>query len=185
MPYGLAAYAWTRDGARDQRVAESIDAGMAWINSQNVRALRTPFGCMKQSGIGREGGHFSFDFYTEWKTFRQLRGTHAIPAVRKNSGAPWRQARSLNMAFDNPGKRQARPCGASFFQVACRGITGVENSGRLGRGRATPRFRHVLALSHGATRDAAPKSSRSPSSAPKRAHPETFWQGFGRTFLAC
>ncbi|MGH2875177.1 MAG: aldehyde dehydrogenase, partial [Solirubrobacteraceae bacterium] len=51
--YGLAAYVWTNDVSRAHRVAHAIDTGMCWINSQNVRDLRTPFGGVKSSGIGR------------------------------------------------------------------------------------------------------------------------------------
>jgi 5-carboxymethyl-2-hydroxymuconic-semialdehyde dehydrogenase len=64
-PYGLAAYIWTSDLARAHRVAHAVDAGMTWINSHNVRDLRTPFGGVKASGLGREGGAHSLDFYTE------------------------------------------------------------------------------------------------------------------------
>jgi 5-carboxymethyl-2-hydroxymuconic-semialdehyde dehydrogenase len=64
-PYGLAAYIWTRDLARAHRVAGAVEAGMTWINSHNVRDLRTPFGGVKASGLGREGGAHSLDFYTE------------------------------------------------------------------------------------------------------------------------
>jgi 5-carboxymethyl-2-hydroxymuconic-semialdehyde dehydrogenase len=64
-PYGLAAYIWTQDLTRAHRVAHAIDAGMTWINSHNVRDLRTPFGGVKSSGLGREGGVHSLDFYTE------------------------------------------------------------------------------------------------------------------------
>jgi len=63
--YGLAAYIWTRDLARAHRVAHAVEAGMTWINSHNVRDLRTPFGGVKASGVGREGGPHSLDFYTE------------------------------------------------------------------------------------------------------------------------
>jgi 5-carboxymethyl-2-hydroxymuconic-semialdehyde dehydrogenase len=63
--YGLAAYIWTRDLRRGHRVAHAVEAGMLWLNSHNVRDLRTPFGGVKASGLGREGGHHSLDFYTE------------------------------------------------------------------------------------------------------------------------
>ncbi|MFI0419103.1 aldehyde dehydrogenase, partial [Spongiactinospora sp. 9N601] len=63
--YGLAAYVWTNDLRRAHRVAHSIEAGMLWINSQNVRDLRTPFGGIKSSGLGREGGRHSIDLFTE------------------------------------------------------------------------------------------------------------------------
>jgi len=63
--YGLAAYIWTSDLARAHRVAGAIESGMTWVNSHNVRDLRTPFGGVKASGLGREGGHHSLDFYTD------------------------------------------------------------------------------------------------------------------------
>ncbi|MEU1726016.1 5-carboxymethyl-2-hydroxymuconate semialdehyde dehydrogenase [Actinomadura sp. ATCC 39365] len=63
--YGLAAYLWTNDLRRTHRLAQSIEAGMVWVNSQNVRDLRTPFGGVKASGVGREGGRHSIDVYTE------------------------------------------------------------------------------------------------------------------------
>ena len=63
--YGLAAYIWTRDLRRGHRVAHAVEAGMIWLNSHNVRDLRTPFGGVKASGVGREGGQHSLDFYTE------------------------------------------------------------------------------------------------------------------------
>ena len=77
--YGLAAYVWDADLSRAHRVAQAIDAGMVWINSQNVRDLRTPFGGAKQSGIGREGGHYSFEFYCELETIHVALGEHHIP----------------------------------------------------------------------------------------------------------
>ncbi|MGH9044278.1 MAG: 5-carboxymethyl-2-hydroxymuconate semialdehyde dehydrogenase [Acidimicrobiales bacterium] len=63
--YGLAAYIWTSNLRRAHRVAAQVESGMLWINSHNVRDLRTPFGGVKSSGIGREGGQRSIDFYTE------------------------------------------------------------------------------------------------------------------------
>jgi aminomuconate-semialdehyde/2-hydroxymuconate-6-semialdehyde dehydrogenase len=65
--YGLAAAVWTEDLGRAHRVAGQIDAGIVWVNSWFLRDLRTPFGGMKNSGIGREGGVHSLEFYTELK----------------------------------------------------------------------------------------------------------------------
>ena len=79
--YGLAAYVWTQDVSRAHRVAQAIDSGLVWINSQNVRDLRTPFGGMKASGIGREGGHYSFEFYCELQTVHVGLGAHRIPRL--------------------------------------------------------------------------------------------------------
>lgn len=79
--YGLAAYVWTSDLQRAHRVAGAVDAGMVWLNSHNVRDLRTPFGGAKDSGIGREGGRFSFDFYCELETVHTALGDHPIPRI--------------------------------------------------------------------------------------------------------
>ena len=81
--YGLAAYIWTRDIGRGHRLAEAIESGLVWVNSHNVRDLRTPFGGAKASGIGREGGHYSFDFYTEVTTIHVALGEHRIPKMGK------------------------------------------------------------------------------------------------------
>jgi 5-carboxymethyl-2-hydroxymuconic-semialdehyde dehydrogenase len=63
--YGLAAYIWTTDLTRAHNFAQSVEAGMVWLNSHNVRDLRTPFGGVKASGLGHEGGYRSIDFYTD------------------------------------------------------------------------------------------------------------------------
>ena len=65
--YGLCAAVWTNDLARAHRVSRAIEAGLVWVNTWYLRDLRTPFGGMKRSGIGREGGRWSFDFYGEPK----------------------------------------------------------------------------------------------------------------------
>jgi len=79
--YGLAAYVWTNDLQRAHRVAHNFDTGMCWINSQNVRDLRTPFGGVKASGIGREGGDYAFDFYCETEIVHVALGSHHIPRL--------------------------------------------------------------------------------------------------------
>ena len=63
--YGLAAYIWTSNLKRAHNFSQSVDAGMVWLNSNNVRDLRTPFGGVKASGLGHEGGYRSIDFYTD------------------------------------------------------------------------------------------------------------------------
>jgi 5-carboxymethyl-2-hydroxymuconic-semialdehyde dehydrogenase len=79
--YGLTAYLWTRDVAHAHRFADKVEAGMVWVNSENVRHLPTPFGGMKASGIGRDGGDYSFDFYMETKNVCVALGDHAIPKL--------------------------------------------------------------------------------------------------------
>ncbi|NHN54754.1 5-carboxymethyl-2-hydroxymuconate semialdehyde dehydrogenase [Calidifontibacter sp. DB0510] len=77
--YGLAAYIWTRDLDRAHRVADAVDAGMVWINSHNVRDLRTPFGGVKASGLGQEGGYRSLDFYSEQQAVHLTTGPVHTP----------------------------------------------------------------------------------------------------------
>ena len=65
--YGLACAIWTQDVSRAHRVAQKMEVGISWVNSWFLRDLRTPFGGSKQSGIGREGGVHSLEFYTDLK----------------------------------------------------------------------------------------------------------------------
>jgi aminomuconate-semialdehyde/2-hydroxymuconate-6-semialdehyde dehydrogenase len=67
-PFGLSASLWTRDLGRAHRIAERLECGTVWVNCWLLRDLRTPFGGVKQSGLGREGGDEALRFFTELKT---------------------------------------------------------------------------------------------------------------------
>ncbi len=79
--YGLTGYIWTNDLTRALRFSDKLEAGMIWVNSENVRHLPTPFGGVKASGIGRDGGEWSFDFYMEQKNIALATGQHKIPKL--------------------------------------------------------------------------------------------------------
>jgi 5-carboxymethyl-2-hydroxymuconic-semialdehyde dehydrogenase len=79
IAYGLSSYVWSENLGRAHRVAAAIEAGMCFVNSQNVRDLRQPFGGTKASGIGREGGSWSYEVFLEPKNVCVSLGTHAIP----------------------------------------------------------------------------------------------------------
>jgi len=76
--YGLTGYVWTNDLTRALRFTDQLEAGMIWVNSENVRHLPTPFGGVKASGIGRDGGDWSFEFYMEQKHIGFATGQHKI-----------------------------------------------------------------------------------------------------------
>ena len=79
--YGLTAYLWTQNAGRALRLAHALEAGMVWVNSENNRHLPTPFGGMKASGMGRDGGDYSFEFYMETKNVCIAHGTHRVPRL--------------------------------------------------------------------------------------------------------
>ena len=81
--YGLSAYVWTNDTGKSLRMAHGIEAGMVWVNSENNRHLPSPFGGVKASGIGRDGGDYSFDFYMETKNICISFGEHRVPKIGK------------------------------------------------------------------------------------------------------
>jgi 5-carboxymethyl-2-hydroxymuconic-semialdehyde dehydrogenase len=79
IQYGLSSYVWSENLGRAHRVAAAIEAGMCFVNSQNVRDLRQPFGGTKASGTGREGGAWSYDVFLEPKNVCVSLGSHHIP----------------------------------------------------------------------------------------------------------
>ena len=79
IAYGLSSYVWTENIGRAHRVAAAVEAGMCFVNSQNVRDLRQPFGGTKASGTGREGGTWSYEVFCEPKNVAVSMGSHHIP----------------------------------------------------------------------------------------------------------
>ncbi|MFA0088635.1 5-carboxymethyl-2-hydroxymuconate semialdehyde dehydrogenase [Vibrio sp. E150_011] len=81
--YGLSGYIWTANTGRAMRMASKVEAGMIWVNSENNRNLPSPFGGVKMSGVGRDGGDWSFDFYMETKNVCIAHDTHSVPTLGK------------------------------------------------------------------------------------------------------
>jgi 5-carboxymethyl-2-hydroxymuconic-semialdehyde dehydrogenase len=79
IAYGLSSYVFSENLGRAHRVAAAIEAGMCFVNSQNVRDLRQPFGGIKASGVGREGGTWSYEVFLEPKNVAVSLGSHHIP----------------------------------------------------------------------------------------------------------
>lgn len=81
--YGLSTYLWTGNVGRAHRLARAFQSGMVWVNTEIARNLSTPFGGMKDSGIGRDGGDWSFDFFMETRNVCIAMDGHAIPQIGK------------------------------------------------------------------------------------------------------
>jgi 5-carboxymethyl-2-hydroxymuconic-semialdehyde dehydrogenase len=81
--FGLAGYVWSRDIERAHRVAFALRTGTVWVNTPLHRDIRAPFGGIKQSGFGRDGGHFGLDFYTQVKTVCVALRPPAMPRLGK------------------------------------------------------------------------------------------------------
>ena len=79
--YGLAGYLWTSDVTRALRFSEALMVGMIWVNSENLRHLPAPFGGMKASGIGRDGGDWSFEFYMETQNVAFASASRKVPQL--------------------------------------------------------------------------------------------------------
>ena len=81
VDYGLSGYVWTENTSCAMRMGKYVETGMLWVNSENVRNLPSPFGGIKRSGIGRDGGDWSFEFYMETKNVCIALGTHKVPRI--------------------------------------------------------------------------------------------------------
>lgn len=81
VEYGLTGYIWTSDVTRAFHFTEHLEAGMIWVNSENVRHLPSPFGGVKASGIGRDGGDWSFEFYMETKNIAFASAPRNVPKL--------------------------------------------------------------------------------------------------------
>lgn len=82
--YGLSTYLWTSNVGRAHRLARSFQSGMVWVNTEISRNLATPFGGMKDSGIGRDGGDYSFDFYMETRNVCIAFDEHNVPRIGRD-----------------------------------------------------------------------------------------------------
>ena len=101
---------WTNDLRRGHRLAHRIETGMLWLNSHNVRDLRTPFGGVKESGLGREGGQHSLDFYTDTTIVHVALGDTHVPRF----GASASSATPLGVIHGHvsPSRRHGRQLAA-------------------------------------------------------------------------
>ncbi len=124
--YGLAATVFTGDEARARRIAARVRAGTVWVNCFFVRDLAAPFGGRGISGIGREGGEWSFDFYCDVKNVAVRRDGFELPKAGADAGAPrW--------------VRSSRPPSSATSPRSC----SPRSSGSRSAGGGTPRSRRA------------------------------------------
>ena len=158
VQYGLTGYVWTGDMGRALRVADALEAGMIWLNSENVRHLPTPFGGMKSSGIGRDGGDYSFDFYMETKHVSLARGTHKIS---ETGTVPHPEERAqARVSKDGPR--------ATWFETALARLLTMRIN-KSGSGKSACPFRHTSSIRRSTSSAAAMPCSTSSTSTSSRA----------------
>jgi aminomuconate-semialdehyde/2-hydroxymuconate-6-semialdehyde dehydrogenase len=109
-PYGLCAAIWTQDVSRAHRVARRMDVGLVWVNTWYLRDLRTAFGGTKLSGVGREGGRHSFDFYSETKNVcvKLYGAAPPSPPLREAERGPGGEASWLSRSARHPRRDRRR-----------------------------------------------------------------------------
>lgn len=110
VKYGLCASVWTESLGRAHRVGALLETGMVWVNTWLLRDLRTPFGGVKESGVGREGGRYSLDFYSEPSNICIHLGSYgqAAPYQSQGSIAPQSEAKSADTLDNMSGAGSSR-----------------------------------------------------------------------------
>ena len=110
VKYGLSATVWTTNLEKAHRFAQNVDSGMVWVNNWLVRDLSTPFGGVKDSGVGREGGRYSLEFFSESKNiYIHLPPYAALPAPSSSSSSPVKARAPVNSVAPYPAKDAAAP----------------------------------------------------------------------------
>ncbi len=113
----------TNDLRRGHRIAQNVASGMVWINSHNVRDLRTPFGGVKDSGLGREGGAHSIDFFSESKIVHVMLGDGTPPFRRPGAPASTPPTSSAPPTRNSPSPTWPPPAGSGSTCSGCTSST--------------------------------------------------------------